>query len=174
MIFHCILLFALVLGGHAAQAPGDTHEKAFTIYCIRHAEKNIDSGNPSNPELTACGKQRAEHLGQYFKNLPLERVYSTDLLRTRSTAQPTAQSQGLDIALYDPDRLEDFAKQLLEKQENALVVGHSNTTAALAGLLVGEQLGDIDLEVYNRIYRVSIRGKKKELQVLHSDFQCLE
>lgn len=173
MIHYCLLLFALLYNGKP-QLPSDTSDKAFTIYLIRHAEKNMESGNPSDPELSACGMQRAENMKLYFSTIPLDKIYSTDLIRTKSTALPTATSKGLEIALYNPDQLEDFAKQLIENKENALVVGHSNTTAVLAGLLAGEALGDIDLAIYNRIYQVIITGKKRHLQLLHSSFECSE
>lgn len=171
MMLNYFLLFALLLFGKPGVTPiaGD---KPFTIYLIRHAEKDLSSKDPSNPELTSCGQQRAENLQLFFKTIDLKKVYSTNFIRTQSTARPTAQSKGLEITPYDADRLSDFANQLIENKEDALVVGHSNTTAVLAGILAGEELGDIDPDVYNRIYQVTLCGKSSKLQLFHSSFAC--
>ena len=63
---------------------------------------------------------------------------------------------------------------MIERGENALVVGHSNSTPVLAGLLVGERLEPIDESIYNRIYQVVINKETGRLQVLHSVFDCKE
>ena len=140
----------------------------FTIYLVRHAEK--DSG--SNPPLTQCGEERAQYLSTFFSEVHLDAVYSTDYVRTKSTALPTAQSKQLDIEEYSADDLEAFSKVLLEREQDALVVGHSNTTGALAGLLVGEELPDIDLDTYNRIYQVVIHKKNSRLHLFYTSFNC--
>ena len=46
-----------------------------------------------------------------------------------------------------PDQLDDFAKLLIKNRKDVLVVGHSNTTPVLAGLLVGEEL-----EPFERVF----------------------
>jgi hypothetical protein len=61
---------------------------------------------------------------------------------------------------------------LLESKQDALVVGHSNTTGVLAGLLVGEEIGEFDLAIYNRVYQVVIYQNSSRLHLLHTAFDC--
>ena len=126
----------------------------------------------SDPPLTPCGKKRSESLSNFLKDVPIEVIYSTDYTRTKNTALPTAQLKGLNIQQYDGETLEDFSKLLLRRKQDALVVGHSNTTGVLAGLLVGEQIGEFDLGIYDRIYQVVLRNKRGQLHVLHTSFIC--
>lgn len=142
----------------------------FSIYLARHAEK--DSG--SNPPLTQCGEERAKHLATFFNEVQLDAVYSTDYKRSMSTALPTAQSKQLDIEQYSTSDLEAFAKLLKEQKQDALVVGHSNTTGVLAGLLIGEEMADIDLDTYNRIYQVVLHKNEARLHLFHTSFSCAE
>jgi hypothetical protein len=57
-------------------------------------------------------------------------------------------------------------------KQNALGVGHSNTTGVLAGLLVGEKIGAFDLDIYNRVYKVIIYKNSGQLHLLHTAFEC--
>lgn len=173
MMIKYLLLFTLFLGAQPEMSSKSSDE-IFTIYLIRHAEKDLLSQNSSDPELTECGQKRAESIRLFFDSISLDKVYSTNFIRSKNTAQPTAASKNLDITLYDSNKLLELAKSLLEKKEDALVVGHSNTTAVLAGILVGEKLGDIDLDVYNQIYQVVICRKNGNLQLFHSAFECKE
>ena len=148
------------------------NNESFTIYLVRHSEKDLNATNYSNPPLSKCGEKRSELLNQFLKDVPLEVIYSTDYIRTLSTATPTAKSKNLEIMNYDPRKLEAFSQELINRQQDAVVVGHSNTTAVLAGLLVDETLGAFDLEIYDRIYQVVICNSKKQLHLLHLPLDC--
>lgn len=143
----------LILGFHFKVTAQQT-EEIFTIYLIRHAEKEVSKEQPKDPPLTECGKERAEQLVVFFKEIDLDAVYSTEYIRTKSTALPTAMNKVKELEYYDPRNLEEFAKLLVGRKQDALVVGHSNSTANLAGLLTGQDLGSIDESIYNRIYQV--------------------
>lgn len=147
-------------------------DKIFTIYLVRHAEKEVSADHPKDPPLTPCGEQRAESLATFFGAIDLDVIYSTDYLRTKNTAQPVAQNKVKDIKYYDPKKLDDFAKLLLKNEQDALVVGHSNTTPVLAGLLVGEELASFDESIYNRIYQVVLYKNKGRLHILQTAFIC--
>jgi len=147
-------------------------DKIFTVYLVRHAEKELSADNPKNPPLTACGEQRAENLSTFFGAINLDVIYSTEYLRTKGTAQPVAQKKEKEVEYYDPQKLEDFAKLLIKNKQDVLVVGHSNTTPVLAGLLVGETLTPFDESIYNRIYQVVLYKDKGRLHVLHTAFIC--
>lgn len=144
----------------------------FTIYLARHAEKKSVSEDPGDPLLAACGERRAESLAIMLKDVELEHVYSTPYLRTRNTALPAAVAHGLEIETYDPLNLEGFAGLLLEKKKNALVIGHSDTTAVLAGLLSGEAGEEFDEDEYDRLYLVTVAGDQNQVILLDQAFHC--
>lgn len=168
MKYIAILLFTFgFLFDCSAQGDNDT----FTIYLVRHAEKESAS---ADPPLTPCGLERAESLCGFFRDVPLEAVYSTNYQRTQSTASPTASSKDLSVQDYEAHALNELMEVLLNNKQDALVVGHSNTTGVLAGLLIEEELDDIDLSIYNRIYQVVISNEGGRLHILHSSFYCAE
>ncbi|MFD0963553.1 SixA phosphatase family protein [Pseudofulvibacter geojedonensis] len=145
------------------------NDEIFTIYLVRHAEKEL---SVKNPPLTECGQQRAKSLSTFLKEVNLDAIYSTDYVRTQSTAKPTATIKGLDIKSYNPRKLKDFASLLLYRKEDALVVGHSNTTGVLAGILVNEKIGAFNETIYNRIYQVVVYKDTGRLHIFHTDFTC--
>ena len=167
-----VLLFLLI--GLPDSTFSQDKDSMFTIYLVRHAEKFISDEHPKDPPLTACGEQRAASLEVFLSQVHLDAIYSSDYTRTRNTAKPAAESRKMETRLYDPRNLEEFAKVLIESGEDALVVGHSNSTPVLAGLLVGEKMEPIDESIYNRIYQVVINKETGRLHVLHSVFDCQE
>ena len=164
-----ILLLFIVIGLYSCQI--GKNSEVFTIYLVRHSEKELSSDD-ADPPLTQCGLQRSESLRHFLSDVPLDVVYSTDYNRTQNTARPTAKSRGLNLKGYNPDNLSEFSKLLIESKQNALVVGHSNTTGVLAGLLVGEEIGEFDLDIYDRVYQVAVCKKKGRLHLLHTSFKC--
>ena len=161
------LILATLLGGYAAAAAA---ADIYTIYLVRHAEKVADGSY--NPELTVCGKQRAGELANIFRSVKLEAVYSSGYTRTLDTARPTAEAHKLPINHYDPAKLDEIAGILTGRGQDALVVGHSDTTAVLAGLLVEEQLGEFDESIYDRIYQVVLSDNEGRIHILHQSFVC--
>ena len=159
----------LLLTGIPGHVAAQESPELFTIYLVRHAEKQSDT---NDPPLTSCGIQRSESLSAFFEAVPLDVVYSTDYKRTQSTAVPTARAQGLSIQSYSTQALEELAEQLVRNGQDALVVGHSNTTGVLAGLLVGEEIGAFDESIYNRVYQVVISKEDTRLHVFHTAFDC--
>ena len=141
----------------------------FTIYLVRHAEKQTLI---SNPPLTSCGEKRAMALQEFWSEVPIDAVYSTDYKRTTSTVAPVADAKDLEIQIYAPHALEALKETLMTKRQDAIVVGHSNTTAVLAGLLIGEEMGSFDESIYNRIYQVVVSNKQRRLHVFHTAFEC--
>lgn len=136
----CLFIFSTVSCQVPAQ-PGPQSEleanEPLTVFLVRHAEK--ESGD--NPALTAEGQQRALQLADLLEAVELDAVFSTKYRRTELTADPVAVSKGLPVMDYDPRDLPAFAKKLQKEFQGktVLVVGHSNTTPTLAGLLDGTQ-----------------------------------
>lgn len=96
--------FVLCLCGMQLQVAAQDENGLFTLYLVRHSEKQSDS---NDPELTPCGEERSESLSAFFEDVPLEAVYSTNYRRTQGTALPTAQAKGLGVQEYNPRALED-------------------------------------------------------------------
>ena len=149
-----------------------TEGESFTIYLIRHSEKDLLSENQLDPPLTTCGIERSEHINSYFEDINIKNVYSTNYLRTIKTAMPTALSKKADIQYYDSNNLKLFSEQLLNSKQNSVVVGHSNTTPILAGLLTGKVMNPFNENIYNRVYKVIISQKNKKLFVFDTSFDC--
>lgn len=161
-----LLLFSLllILGACTSQ------NSPKTIYIVRHAEKQL-VGN--DPELAYVGGVRAIKLSQILEKEDIKHVFSTDYIRTRNTAKPTADKAGVQIEIYDPKNHDALVEELRKREGNILVVGHSNTVSQLANYFVsdGEKFADLtDLE-YDFIYVVTLEknGSKVERKV-YKDF----
>lgn len=154
-----LLFFLMPL---AAQEKNDV----FSIYLVRHAEKDAQSQNAGDPNLSEAGTLRAEKLAHIFENTDISRIYSTNYTRTISTAKPVATNKKLEIELYNAQDLNKFCALLLSRKEDALVVGHSNTTSVLAGLLAGKVLPPMDDSAYDLIYIVTVFGDTAKIQII--------
>ena len=140
---------------------------AAEIYLVRHAEKVTEASK--DPALTEIGSQRAQNLADVLRSAGITKIYSSDYTRTRDTAAPLAEHLGLELQLYDPKALDSLAADLLRLTENALVVGHSNTTPELAKLMGGEGGTPIVEEwEYDRLYLLQTEnGKVTRTMLLH-------
>lgn len=141
----------------AQSPPRDSPESGgepVVVYLVRHAEKADDGSN--DPPLALAGQIRVRILQDLLADAGLTHVHTTDWRRTRDTAEPIAQSAGLDLAVYDPRALDSLAHLLRATPGRHLVVGHSNTTPTLVAALGADPFGAIDEMEYNRLYIVTI------------------
>ncbi len=133
------------------------------FYIVRHAEKATQEANMSSDvPLTDKGKQRAEALKEILKDKKIAAVYSTNTIRTRSTAQPTADYFHLPIETYGPKPDSAFIHLIKSRKKNMLIVGHSNTVDDIVNMLCGEKkvAGDLPDAEYNKLYIVRLKKKK--------------
>lgn len=133
---------------------------------VRHAEKEA-AGN--DPNLTAEGMARAERLSIILSQLKLDRVYSTDFKRTRQTAIPTADNQGLNISNYGGFDHNEVIDDILENdnQGKILIVGHSNTTPNFINALTGTlDYPVIDEDTFDDLFIVKTKSKG-DSEVIH-------
>lgn len=126
-----ILCLSLFMYGLEAQ-------EITTYYFIRHAEKVRSDRSDKNPSLNEIGFERAKKWQSVFSNITFDAIYSTNYLRTRLTAKPTADDHSLPILLYDPKNLYDDVFQKKTKGKTVLVVGHSNTTNVFVNKILGQ------------------------------------
>lgn len=124
-ILFLTLLLCIVPGSFA----GD-----FTLYFTRHFEKQTGT----NPALTQQGVEKAQALALLLEHADIQKVYSTNYRRTQQSAAPIALKVNTAVTFYDPRDLTQLAAKLLSEQQNAVVVGHSNTTPDIIGLVGGE------------------------------------
>lgn len=121
------------------------------VVLVRHAEKAEAPAN--DPPLSPEGEERARALARTLADAGITRIHSSDTRRTRDTAAPLAAALGLEIELYDPRDLPGMADRLRALPGRHLVVGHSNTTDVLSGLLGGASFGEIvEAWEYDRLY----------------------
>ncbi len=142
---------------------------------LRHAEKDTTiSGSKmmqADPPLSSKGQERAESLIRKFRKYKINKIYSTNFDRTKSTVLPLAKSIGLSIYSYDPRNLKAFADELTKTENQSktiLIVGHSNTSPKLVNSLIEKDLyKDLDESVYNQYWVVKFNGQRKHAKVIY-------
>ena len=141
----------------------------YSIYLVRHAEKQTESDNPS---LTICGKARAKQLASMLSQTGISQIYSTSYQRTRQTATPLSLTLNVAVQNYNPKYLEQLAVQLQQRQANTLVVGHSNTTPQLASLLAKQKIPPLTEKDYQQLYQIQFVGEKSTVTIFKQPLTC--
>ncbi|MDH3744504.1 MAG: histidine phosphatase family protein [Acidobacteriota bacterium] len=163
-----LILVTASLGTFAASPVSG--EEPTIVYLVRHAERMspAPADAPQDPPLTETGWRRATRLAEVLQDAGVERILSSDLRRTRSTATPLAERLGLEIELYDPGRLEELAVRLGQSGQVILVSGHSNTTPELVRLLGGNPGRPIhEATEFDRLYAVILEPGRPALTLFH-------
>jgi 2,3-bisphosphoglycerate-dependent phosphoglycerate mutase len=132
-----LIVFTFTTFASFAQEKG---EEVTTYYLIRHAEKNRADKNNKDPYLTIKGAERAKRWTEVLSTANIDLVYTTNYNRTKETAQPTANQNGLRLYMYDPSDMYDEGFKYNTKGKNVLIVGHSNTTNVFANKILGKKI----------------------------------
>ncbi|MBT8268827.1 MAG: histidine phosphatase family protein [Bacteroidia bacterium] len=172
-----LLLLALLFGSLSLMAQDieaeATVEEEITLpkttyYLIRHAEKDRSNVSDKNPHLTQQGLLRAAKWSYVLGAVKFEAVYSTDYNRTRETALPTAEKNGIaELNIYNPSNMD--MKGFVEgtSGKTVLVVGHSNTTPKLVNTLIGsDKYEQIDDSNNANLYIVTVLPSGEKTDVL--------
>jgi phosphohistidine phosphatase SixA len=133
-----------------------------TYYVVRHAEKAAPGPDMSTDvPLTPAGEERALTLRDSLKGKKIGYIFSTNRVRTKSTAAPLAAFLSLPTTIYDPKPDSNFIRQLLKLKKNALIVGHSNTVDDIVnGLCMGKyEIKDLAETEYDNLFVVKITNK---------------
>ncbi len=88
------------------------------IYFVRHAESNFtpDDDNYSRP-LSAKGKEDAEKLIKYFRDIDITKVLSSPYHRAVHTVECIAENKDLEIERRDDFRERTVADRYLDDEE---------------------------------------------------------
>jgi broad specificity phosphatase PhoE len=160
-----IRLLLILLGFcFISNAAANDKYDSYTLYLIRHAEKQQNGSR--DPVLTEAGKKRSNQLAHWFQSKDIKDIWSSDYKRTRDTAKPLLAELGLESSIYDPGNQAVLVEQLLHKQHNALIIGHSNTIPELARLLCGCFIEDMQETEHDRLIVVSIVGTNTQIKTL--------
>ena len=142
------------------------------IYVVRHAEKAapgdttvkmMTTMQPNDPPLSEAGKVRAFVLRDELADKHISHIYSTNTIRTISTAEPQSSRTGIKIEKYASR--DSLADQIRIQKGNTLVVGHSNTVDDIINRLTGKNdLSDLKDAEYDNLYLIRQKGNKFRLE----------
>ncbi len=139
-------------------------QDSLVVFLVRHAEK-VDQTKDS--ELSESGKERTLELAKVLRSANIEYVHSSDFIRTRETAAPTANEFSLTTEIYDPKNLEALARKIRGKGGNHLIVGHSGSTPKMVRLLGGDAVSEInESEEFDRLYIINVSGNGSVSSIL--------
>jgi broad specificity phosphatase PhoE len=152
--------------GAAAQARGP-----MTVVVVRHAEKAATPAD--DPPLTADGQARAQALFDALRDAHVGAIITTQLLRTRSTAEPTATALGIKpevVVAGGANHAKDVAGAIrTHVGKTVLVVGHSNTVPAIIEALGAKRPSAICDSKYDDLFIVTI-ASDGTAGVVHSTY----
>ncbi len=142
---------------------------AQTYYIVRHAEKATATDNQTmmanDPPLSPGGEERANALKDRLKDEQIKYIFSTNTIRTRTTALPLSKLVGLEIVTYKPLPDSSFFQKLRALDGNVVIVGHSNTVDDIVNGLVGEALlSDLQDNEYDNLFIVTKKNGKFHLE----------
>lgn len=87
-----------------------------TVFLARHgqSESNLEGriSGQTDPSLTEKGLRQAQRLATVLQSVPLSKILTSSLRRSRETARPTAESRGL--AMCPMDALNEMSFGVLE------------------------------------------------------------
>ena len=135
-----------------------------TYYVVRHAEKATPSpgttmSTPNDPPLSTAGEQRAQALKEILTHKKIAYIFSTNTIRTKSTAEPLRNYRALSTQTYGPMPDSAFIARLKGLKRNTLVVGHSNTVDNIVNGLTNAATIPADLQdrEYDNLFMVTYK-----------------
>ncbi len=134
-------------------------------FIVRHAEKETAATNMSTDvALSVPGKERAEALKNILRDKKIRAIFSTNTLRTMSTAEPLSKMIGISIQEYDARDTSFVTRVKALNKGNVLIVGHSNTVDEIInGFLDKMQLQDLPDSKYGDLFIIKKRGNNYKL-----------
>jgi broad specificity phosphatase PhoE len=152
-----LLLFILATTGALFDPTPSSAQSPALVVFVRHGDTAPNSG--SDPDLTAAGSKRAQDLASALSGTKFSAIITTQLVRTKQTAQPVATALGLtpEIIPYAAAQLEAHVKSVADAVRkhsggSVLVVGHSTSIPLIIGALGGPRLPEICATVFDNLF----------------------
>ncbi|MFZ1221275.1 MAG: histidine phosphatase family protein [Chthoniobacterales bacterium] len=133
------------------------------IFFVRHAEKATTGGD--DMDISEAGRARAESLATLLKDAEISAVYTTELKRTRQTAEPLAKALRLEPNVIPAKDQPALIAKLKASSGNVLVVGHGNTIPNLIkalGITTPINIADND---YDNLFVVLLEEKPRLIRL---------
>lgn len=157
MIFLRTMFLGLLLAGGLVLSPGEIRSdgdmrEPTVAYIVRHAEREDKT---EDSPLSTMGSERAQVLKWMLRDVPLDIIYHTNKLRTKSTVEPLARARGIKpLEWGNAAELAPIIKHRW-RGKTLLVCGHSNTIPSLLeelGVGIDEDL----LEGFDNLFILSL------------------
>jgi broad specificity phosphatase PhoE len=104
------------------------------VILVRHAELQGQAmSQPADTPLSDEGRARATRLAELLQPAGITAVYATEYVRTRATASPLAERQGVAVTVVNKSESSTLAERLRREHPDGtvLVVAHSDTLPTL-------------------------------------------
>lgn len=134
-------------------------QPATVVMIVRHAERAPGSGDPP---ISDVGRTRAAALAEIGRMAGVSAIITTQLQRTRQTAEPLAAALGITIVTVPTGadlskHVSDVAAAVRQQAgKTVLVVGHSNTVPLIVAALGGPRVPDLCEPEYDALFTVVI------------------
>lgn len=140
-----------------------------TVLLVRHAEKAAEPAN--DPPLTTAGAARAHSLLDAVRDANVSVIITTQFVRTKATAQPTASALGITPQVINAQATPAAVAAAIRQHagHTVLVVGHSNTLPAIIEALGAKRPAAICDAVYDNLYVVRVQPNGKA-GVVHAKY----
>ena len=129
-----------------------------TAIIVRHAERAETPAD--DPGLTTAGQTRANALVDVARKANVTAIITTQLLRTRNTAEPTAKALRITpevVTTADTRHAEKVVSAIkAHAGQSVLVVGHSNTIPVILAALGVKDAPMICEMEYDKVFVVKI------------------
>ncbi len=114
----------------------------------------------NDPPLSEAGKVRAIVLKDELNNKHIRHIYSTNTIRSMSTAGPLSQAMKISVDPYS--NIDSLVNLIKSTKGNVLVVGHSNTVDDIVNKLCRQTKIAADLKdgEYDNLFLIKFRGRK--------------
>ena len=164
-----------VLSGRQSAANEISSQNDFkptTVFLVRHAER-ADTPR-EDPPLLEAGVTRSQQLARVLAKAGIKAIYTSQYLRTKQTAEPIAKQLGIEAAAVEikmsasnprqpsSESINEIVEKIYQRAgENALVIGHNNTTPEVIKALGGDMVPTIDEKTFDDLFVVTVFAKGK-------------
>jgi len=127
-----------------------------TIFVSRHADR---FGTEPDPSLTPLGEKQAEALALLLRDANVRHIFTTELLRAKQTAAPTAKDSHVEPVIVPQDRFDDLIARIRQNagpEGATLVIGHRQTVPRIVKALTGKEIAPLDAGEYGRLTLVTL------------------